>query len=245
MNYLLIFYLIFECVCNGFAEITRFADREFYQDWWNATSFDEFSRRWNVPVHSFLLRHVYTSTIDNYRFSKFRAAFVTFLLSAVSHRQSSRCTAMPKLTRRWFETVRSRACHGRFVQEGSIVFVCLPSTFEQFASFSSHASQSVYRAPLLTFVTSPQMAQLPLIMIGRLPVFRRNPTLGNVSCARSRRDPRGFSADESPFSYRCSSGLASCKASFLHDHGLGTELTDMMLFRRCGFPLLGVAYIRF
>ncbi|KAN0063718.1 Sterol O-acyltransferase 2 (Sterol-ester synthase 2) [Thecaphora frezii] len=47
VNYLLIFYLIFEGVLGGFAEITRFADREFYQDWWNATSMDIFSRKWN------------------------------------------------------------------------------------------------------------------------------------------------------------------------------------------------------
>lgn len=39
-------------------QLTFFADREFYQDWWNSTTFDEFSRKWNVPVHSFLLRHV-------------------------------------------------------------------------------------------------------------------------------------------------------------------------------------------
>ena len=54
-----------------------FSDREFYSDCessavskncstaltfvtagWNSVSFDEFSRRWNVPVHAFLLRHV-------------------------------------------------------------------------------------------------------------------------------------------------------------------------------------------
>lgn len=28
-----------------------FADREFYQDWWNSTSWDQFSRKWNKPVH--------------------------------------------------------------------------------------------------------------------------------------------------------------------------------------------------
>lgn len=28
-----------------------FADREFYQDWWNSTSWDEFARKWNKPVH--------------------------------------------------------------------------------------------------------------------------------------------------------------------------------------------------
>lgn len=34
--YLLTFYIIFECVCQWFAEITRFADRNFYNDWWNS-----------------------------------------------------------------------------------------------------------------------------------------------------------------------------------------------------------------
>lgn len=28
---MLIFYLIFDCICNGFAELTCFADREFYK----------------------------------------------------------------------------------------------------------------------------------------------------------------------------------------------------------------------
>ncbi|PWN50101.1 MBOAT-domain-containing protein [Violaceomyces palustris] len=84
-NYLLIFYLIFEGVCNGFAEITRFADREFYQDWWNATSMDVFSRKWNKPVHSFLLKHVYASTIAAWGLSRNMAMFLTFLLSSLVH----------------------------------------------------------------------------------------------------------------------------------------------------------------
>ena len=80
---LLVFYIIFDCILFAFAELTCFAgqwlssffyahsshcflmpihsiDREFYQDWWNSTSFDEFARRWNVPVHTFLLKHVCT-----------------------------------------------------------------------------------------------------------------------------------------------------------------------------------------
>jgi hypothetical protein len=52
---------------------------------WNSTSFDEFSRKWNRPVHSFLLRHVYAATISTYGLNKFSAAFVTFLLSACLH----------------------------------------------------------------------------------------------------------------------------------------------------------------
>ncbi|TKA51699.1 hypothetical protein B0A53_05404 [Rhodotorula sp. CCFEE 5036] len=83
--YLLIFFIIFEAILNVFAEMTRFSDRAFYSDWWNSTSFDEFSRKWNRPVHTFLLRHVYATTISTYRLSKFSAAFITFLLSAAVH----------------------------------------------------------------------------------------------------------------------------------------------------------------
>ena len=85
VNYLLIFYIMFECICNGFAELTRFADREFYLDWWNATSMDVFSRKWNKPVHSFLLRHVYASTIAAWGVSRNMAMFLTFLLSSLVH----------------------------------------------------------------------------------------------------------------------------------------------------------------
>lgn len=52
---------------------------------WNSTSWDEFSRKWNKPVHAFLLRHVYAPTILSYRLSKTSAMLVTFLLSACVH----------------------------------------------------------------------------------------------------------------------------------------------------------------
>ncbi|TFK39815.1 MBOAT, membrane-bound O-acyltransferase family-domain-containing protein [Crucibulum laeve] len=83
--YLLLFYIIFECICNAFAELSYFADRQFYEDWWNSTSWDEFSRKWNKPVHTFLLRHVYAATIMSYRVSRTWAMFITFLLSACVH----------------------------------------------------------------------------------------------------------------------------------------------------------------
>ncbi|KAJ6581587.1 MBOAT, membrane-bound O-acyltransferase family-domain-containing protein [Mycena capillaripes] len=83
--YLLLFYIIFECICNGFAELSYFADRQFYEDWWNSTSWDEFSRKWNKPVHTFLLHHVYASSIASYQLSRSSAMFITFLLSACVH----------------------------------------------------------------------------------------------------------------------------------------------------------------
>ncbi|GAA5861742.1 hypothetical protein JCM3774_002691 [Rhodotorula dairenensis] len=126
--YLLVFYIIFEAILNGFAEITRFSDRAFYSDWWNATSFDEFSRKWNRPVHTFLLRHVYMTTISTYRLSKFSAAFITFLLSAAVH---------------------------------ELVMLVVTK-----------------KVRLYLFLM--QMAQLPLIMIGRARIFRQYPALGNL-----------------------------------------------------------------
>lgn len=83
--YLLLFYIIFECICNGFAELSYFSDRQFYEDWWNSKSWDEFSRKWNKPVHNFLLRHVYASTMRSYKLSKTSAMLITFLLSAAVH----------------------------------------------------------------------------------------------------------------------------------------------------------------
>lgn len=72
-------------MCAGFAELSFFADREFYQDWWNSTSWDQFSRRWNKPVYTFLLRHVYASSMTGWRLSRWSATLVTFFLSALCH----------------------------------------------------------------------------------------------------------------------------------------------------------------
>lgn len=52
---------------------------------WNSTSWDEFSRKWNKPVHAFLLRHVYAPTVLGYGLSRTCAMTLTFLLSACVH----------------------------------------------------------------------------------------------------------------------------------------------------------------
>lgn len=70
---------------NVLAELTLFADRGFYADWWNCTSWDQFSRDWNRPVHAFLLRHVYHSSISAFHISRSSATLITFLLSACVH----------------------------------------------------------------------------------------------------------------------------------------------------------------
>jgi sterol O-acyltransferase len=82
---LLTWYLIWECILNVLAELTLFADRGFYGDWWNSVTWDQYARDWNRPVHNFLLRHVYQSSISSFHLSRNAATFVTFLLSALVH----------------------------------------------------------------------------------------------------------------------------------------------------------------
>ncbi|KAK0652018.1 MBOAT, membrane-bound O-acyltransferase family-domain-containing protein [Cercophora newfieldiana] len=83
LTFLLVFLVIFEYVLGAFAEITHFADRHFYSDWWNSTDWMEFSREWNVPVYSFLRRHVYSASRPH--IGKAYATVITFLISAVGH----------------------------------------------------------------------------------------------------------------------------------------------------------------
>ncbi|KAH0476605.1 MAG: hypothetical protein KVP17_001319 [Porospora cf. gigantea B] len=79
------FHFAFDTVCNCLAEITRYGDREFYSDWWNATTYDEFSRKWNRPVHDWLLTHIYLEVNQRYSIGKWAATATTFLLSAIMH----------------------------------------------------------------------------------------------------------------------------------------------------------------
>ena len=62
------FHLIWEDYLNFFGELTKFGDRLYYSDWWNAQNFEEFNRKWNRPVYEFLYRHVYLECIFNYNF---------------------------------------------------------------------------------------------------------------------------------------------------------------------------------
>ena len=83
--YFLLFFLLFECICNLYAEISGFEDRQFYQDFWNATNFDEYARKWNRLVHEFLHRHVYLDLLKRTNMSIFQALVATFTFSLFFH----------------------------------------------------------------------------------------------------------------------------------------------------------------
>lgn len=81
--FLLVFLVIWEYTLGAFAELTCFADRHFYSDWWNCEDWLEFSREWNIPVYHFLRRHVYFSSRTY--FSNSIAMLITFLISSLGH----------------------------------------------------------------------------------------------------------------------------------------------------------------
>ena len=56
----------------------------FYRDWWNASEVSAYWRLWNMPVHYWLVRHIYFPAV-RLGFSKNGATFVVFLFSAILH----------------------------------------------------------------------------------------------------------------------------------------------------------------
>eukprot|EP01080_Neovahlkampfia_damariscottae_P006134 gene6134-10142_t len=89
MLWILGFYCVFHSGFNAQAELMRFADREFYLDWWNATAMSEFWRLWNRPVYKWMTRHIYIESMrqmDSFDFySKKMAAISTQIVTAVIH----------------------------------------------------------------------------------------------------------------------------------------------------------------
>lgn len=85
LQYIFTFFIIWEFILNAIAELSMFADRDFYGPWWSCTDFGEFARIWNRPVHKFLLRHVYHSSISAFKLNKQQASLFTFILSSLVH----------------------------------------------------------------------------------------------------------------------------------------------------------------
>jgi len=82
--WILIFVLVFELWLSILAEVTRFGDRLFYRDWWNARKFDDYWRLWNLPVHNWLLRHIFFPCL-NLGLGRPAATAMVFLVSASLH----------------------------------------------------------------------------------------------------------------------------------------------------------------
>lgn len=82
--WLLIFFTLFQSSLNLIAEVTKFADRCFYLDWWNASSIGAFWRDWNKPVSNLMRRNVYQPMLEH-GWSRNLSALAVFFVSAVLH----------------------------------------------------------------------------------------------------------------------------------------------------------------
>ncbi|XP_022097517.1 diacylglycerol O-acyltransferase 1-like [Acanthaster planci] len=82
--WLMFFYFYFHSFLNIIAELLRFADREFYRDWWNSESVGYFWRNWNIPTYRWCARHVYKPMLKH-GYSKLSGQVCVFFLSAIFH----------------------------------------------------------------------------------------------------------------------------------------------------------------
>ncbi|XP_050216649.1 diacylglycerol O-acyltransferase 1A [Mercurialis annua] len=89
--WLCMFYCFFHLWLNILAELLCFGDREFYKDWWNAKTVEEYWRMWNMPVHKWMVRHVYFPCL-RHNIPKGIALVIAFMVSAVFHEL---CIAVP------------------------------------------------------------------------------------------------------------------------------------------------------
>jgi sterol O-acyltransferase len=80
---ILLIFLLFESMPNAISELTLYADREFYQDWWNSTSIEEFYGKWLRFAYLFFYRHVYMKIMIKYRLNPNTAKLITNLVSAM------------------------------------------------------------------------------------------------------------------------------------------------------------------
>lgn len=84
------FYCLLHAWMNGWAELLRFGDRQFYRDWWNASSYDVYYRTWNCVVHDWLYAYVYKDVYElceggSRMVARTWATLAVFTLSAVFH----------------------------------------------------------------------------------------------------------------------------------------------------------------
>jgi diacylglycerol O-acyltransferase-1 len=78
------FFALFQSFLNALAEILRFGDRSFYDDWWNSESLGAYWRTWNKPVYTYFKRHLYMPMVGR-GWSPKAASLSVFFMSAVLH----------------------------------------------------------------------------------------------------------------------------------------------------------------
>ncbi|GJQ87545.1 hypothetical protein Trydic_g4817 [Trypoxylus dichotomus] len=60
-----LFFVLLHSYYNGMAELTKFADRQFYSDWWTSNDFGEFYRKWHSATQDWLYVYIYKDVKDH------------------------------------------------------------------------------------------------------------------------------------------------------------------------------------
>lgn len=128
-------------------------------DWWNSVSWDQFARDWNRPVHNFLLRHVYHSSISSMRVNKYTATLITFFLSAIVH-ELGKTSTLPTLS----TLLNSHALFIPFVYGSDLALSVMWTLFKKLRGY-------------LLFL---QMLQIPLVQLSRTRWLKGRAVLGNL-----------------------------------------------------------------
>lgn len=81
---ILFFYAYLHCWLNMRAELTRFADRQFYLDWWNAGEGTQHITRWNKFVSEWCFLYGYKPVKESTK-SHLKATLAVFVLSLAIH----------------------------------------------------------------------------------------------------------------------------------------------------------------
>lgn len=78
------FFLVFQSFLNFLAELLRFGDRNFYQEWWNSGSVGTYWRLWNKPVTNYFKRHFYVP-LRKRGYGQLSSSIIVFTISAFFH----------------------------------------------------------------------------------------------------------------------------------------------------------------
>lgn len=79
----LFFKIFFDYTISILCELTSF-DEKAYGEWWNSRSSEEFWSKWNIPVHTFVKKHMYSPLVSS-GIDKHAASLLCFLLSGALH----------------------------------------------------------------------------------------------------------------------------------------------------------------
>lgn len=78
------FFAIFQSLFNLLAEVLRFGDRVFYEDWWNSHHLRMYWSTWNKPMYHFMRRHIYSPMVGR-GWSPNLASIAVFVFSGFLH----------------------------------------------------------------------------------------------------------------------------------------------------------------